>query len=136
MHSRKTDSPWIISIAILTLAPFFVGFRTAGVRALPGSSAGSPPETAYYLDSANGSDDGRGTTSSAAWKTLAKVNATTFHAGDRILFKSGGAWTGQLWPKGSGTAERSIIIGKYGGETPPVINGAGLAADAVLLKNQ
>jgi len=136
VHSRKTDSPWIISMAILALAPFFVGFRMAGVLALPGSSAGSPPETTYYLDSANGSDDGRGTTSSAAWKTLAKVNATTFHAGDRILFKSGGAWTGQLWPKGSGTAERSIIIGKYGGETTPVINGAGLAEDAVLLKNQ
>ena len=58
VHSRKTDSPWIISIAILSLAlaPFFVGFRMAGVLALPASSAGSPPETTYYLDSANGSE--------------------------------------------------------------------------------
>jgi hypothetical protein len=90
----------------------------------------------YYVDSVSGRDSNPGTSPAAAWKTLAKVNATTFHPGDRILFQSGGVWTGQLWPKGSGTAEHPIVIDKYGGDVLPLINGAGLAEDAVLLKNQ
>jgi hypothetical protein len=99
------------------------------------------PETAkrsttYYVDSRNG-DDGRvGTTPEAAWKTLAKVNATTFHPGDRILLKSSSVWQGQLWPKGSGAEGRPITIGMYGGGVKPVINGDGFFEDAVLLKNQ
>lgn len=90
----------------------------------------------YFVDSAIGDDHATGKSATEAWKTLAKVNSTVFHPGDRILFKSGSSWTGQLWPKGSGTAEHPIIIDKYGGDALPVINGAGLAEDAVLLKNQ
>ena len=95
-----------------------------------------PMGTPYYLDSLSGRDDNSGVSASAPWKSLSKVNSTTFHPGDRILFKSAGVWTGQLWPKGSGTLEHPIMIDKYGGDTLPVINGAGLAEDAVLLKNQ
>ena len=91
--------------------------------------------TTYYVDSSAGDDSGAGSERSP-WKTLEKVNATTFKPGDRILFKSGDAWTGQLWPKGSGTAGHPIAIDKYGDGPKPVINGAGLAEDAVLLKNQ
>lgn len=90
----------------------------------------------YYVDSRSGDDASSGSSPSSAWKTLAKVNGTTFQSGDRIFFRSGSSWTGQLWPKGSGTAEHPIIIDKYGGEILPVINGAGLAEDALLLKNQ
>jgi len=64
------------------------------------------------------------------------VNGTTFHPGDRIFLKSGSVWTGQLWPKGSGTEREPIVIDKYGNGPLPVINGAGLAEDSVLLKNQ
>ncbi|HYM76858.1 MAG TPA: right-handed parallel beta-helix repeat-containing protein [Candidatus Dormibacteraeota bacterium] len=92
--------------------------------------------TTYYVDSNSGNDGSAGTSSTSPWKTIAKVNAITFHPGDRILFKSGDSWTGQLWPKGSGTAELPITIDKYGGDALPIINGAGLAEDAVLLKNQ
>lgn len=84
----------------------------------------------------NGRDENSGSTPSRAWRTLAKVNSTTFHPGDHIFFKSSSVWTGQLWPKGSGTAEHPIVIDKYGGEAKPIINGSGLAEDAVLLKNQ
>jgi hypothetical protein len=92
--------------------------------------------TVYYVDSLTGDDTGPGRSSDRPWKTLAKVNGTDFLPGDRILFKSGSVWTGQLWPKGSGSAERPIVIDKYAGDAKPVINGAGLAEDAVLLKNQ
>jgi len=91
--------------------------------------------TSYYVDSA-ASDENSGLSASTAWRTLAKINSTLFRPGDRILFKSGGVWIGQLSPKGSGTAKHPITIDKYGGDTPPIINGSGLAEDAVLLKNQ
>lgn len=93
-------------------------------------------DSSYYLDSVSGSDTNPGTSPGHAWKTLSKVNATIFHPGDQVLFKSGSVWTGQLWPKGSGTAEHPIIVDKYGGDARPIINCAGLAEDAVLLKNQ
>lgn len=91
---------------------------------------------AYYVDSLAGSDENLGTSVDAPWKTLAKVNRTNFRPGDAVLFKSGSKWTGQLSPKGSGTADQPIIVDKYGGEAKPVIDGAGRAEAAVLLRNQ
>src|SRR5579864_1210379 len=90
----------------------------------------------YYLDPVEGKDTNPGDDVHKPWQSLSKLNSTTFHPGDRILLKSGAVWTGQLWPKGSGSPEYPIIIDKYGGDALPVINGAGLAEDAVLLKNQ
>jgi len=100
-------------------------------------SAHAPSASAtYYVDSISGIDTNTGLQPTGSWKSLAKINASTFQPGDRILFKSGGTWTGQLWPKGSGTSEHPITVDKFGGDAPPVIKGAGLAEDAVLLKNQ
>jgi hypothetical protein len=90
----------------------------------------------YYLDSANGNDANSGSSPRTAWKSLEKVNATRFHPGDRILLRSGSVWRGQLWPKGSGMEGHPIHVDMYGGGVKPVINGDGLAEDAVLLKNQ
>ena len=90
----------------------------------------------YYVDSQNGSDATTGDSASRAWRSLGRVNATTFHPGDRILLKSGSTWTGQLWPKGSGTAGHPITIDKYGGGGLPLIDGAGRTENTVLLKNQ
>lgn len=101
-----------------------------------GLGSGDITAVNYYVDAAHGDDSAPGTAPAAAWRSLAKVNATTFAPGDRILFKSAGTWTGQLWPKGSGREGLPIVIDKYGGETKPVINANGEAEDAVLLKNQ
>jgi len=90
----------------------------------------------YYVDSQTGRDSNSGTSSAVPWKSLDKVNRTAFRAGDVILFKSGSAWTGQLWAKGSGTQRQPIVIDKYDGEAKPIIRGAGQVEDAVLLKNQ
>jgi hypothetical protein len=96
----------------------------------------SGSSSVYYVDSANGNDASLGTAPAAAWKTLAKVNATTFRGGAHILLQSGASFTGQLWPKGSGTEQQPIVIDKYGGDAKPIINAAGESEDAVLLKNQ
>jgi hypothetical protein len=92
--------------------------------------------TSYYVDSVSGDDANPGTSPANAWKSFQKLNATTFLPGDRILLKSGSAWSGQLWPKGSGREGAPIVIDMYGDGVLPVINGEGLAEDAVLLKNQ
>ena len=87
----------------------YTGVLILGV--LPGTAAShiaaaqtEAPGTSYYLDSARGNDSSPGTSPKAAWKSLSKVNATTFKPGDRILLKSGSAWNGQIGPD-----EREIL---------------------------
>jgi hypothetical protein len=89
-----------------------------------------------YVDSVGGSDGASGLTPGTAWRTLAKVNATTFAPGDSILFKAGYAWSGQLWPKGSGAEGAPITVASYGVGAKPLINGNGAAQEALLLYNQ
>lgn len=89
----------------------------------------------YYVDGTAGGDANAGTSPAAAWRTLAKVNATVFQPGDRILLRSGGSWTGTLHPQGSGSEGRSIVIDRYAEGAPPAIHGNGAEA-ALLLDNQ
>ena len=56
---------------------------SAALTIQPAAAAGS---TTYYIDATAGSDTNAGTSPGAAWQTLAKVDATTFNPGDRILF--------------------------------------------------
>ncbi len=93
--------------------------------------------TTYYVDSVAGNDNNNGTSTSTPWKTLTKVNGTTFQPGDEILFKSGSSWNGQLYPKGSGSSSGGVItIDKYGTGNKPIINGQGLVDSVVYLYNQ
>jgi hypothetical protein len=93
--------------------------------------------TTFYVDSAAGSDSNDGTTSSSAWKSLNKVNAQTFQAGDHILLKAGSVWTGQqLIPKGSGAAGDPIYIDMYDSGNKPLIAEGGANHSAVYFLNQ
>ena len=78
----------------------------------------------YYI-SATGNDANSGLTSTSAWKTIAKVNAsfTSILAGDSILFKSGDTFYGALVINKSGTSSLPIVIGSYGTGAKPVISG-------------
>lgn len=91
--------------------------------------------TVYYIDSVDGDDTNPGTSPSLAWKSLNKVNATTFKPGDSILFKAGGVWKGTLHPKGSGVEGQPIKIDRYGDGPKPLIAGDGADA-AVYFYNQ
>lgn len=97
------------------------------------SSIISALATSYYVDAAWGSDVNSGRGKTAAWQTLAKVNSVVFQPGDKIFFRSGGLWEGQLRPQGSGTASNPIIIGRYGKGPLPVISGNGVVASGVIL---
>lgn len=110
-----------------------------------GSMSPSPsdvtPSTTYYVNSRSGSDSASGTTPQTAWRSLARVDATQFQPGDRILFARGGTWYGQLHPLGSGAAGQPIVIAAYGAGPMPLINGGSLPSGptsgaAVLLQNQ
>ncbi len=93
------------------------------------------PAATYYVDSAAGSDSNAGTSHSTPWKTLEKVNAASFQAGDRILLKSGSVWHGQLAPPSSGAEGLPIVIDRYDTGPKPRIEGAGMVEDAVRLYN-
>ena len=110
----------------------FSGLSTTGRMKL--SAKG--PQTIYYVDSQRGEDSNPGTTPDKPWKSLDKINSTTFQAGDSILLKADSVWVGQLWPKGSGKDGQPIHVGKYGKGATPQIKGNGQVEDAVLLKNQ
>jgi len=100
-----------------------------------------PAQYSYYVDTA-GIDEAYGLTNEEAWKSLEKLNAKTFQAGDSILFKRGGIWTGSLRPGGSGSENKRIVIGSYGDGPAPVINAEGmkepddLMSASILLYNQ
>ena len=93
----------------------------------------------YYVDSERGDDSHAGTSQTAAWKSLGRVNTNVFQPGDQLLFKAGSRFTGQLQPQGSGTIMDGklvpIIIGKYSNGPLPRIDGEGKFPDALLLRN-
>lgn len=91
----------------------------------------------YYVDSTRGADANSGHEADQAWRSLDKVNETTFAPGDRILFAAGSRWEGQLHPKGSGAAGRPIVVDRFGAGPLPVIDGAGSVGRGVVhLHNQ
>ena len=115
--------------------------RAAALRTVPIGlvillmSAGAAFGETYHVDCAAGSDAAGGTGTSAAWKTVAKVSASTFAPGDAVLFRRGTRCPGMLWPTGSGNADRPIRIGSYGEGALPVIDG-GAEPAALKLFNQ
>jgi hypothetical protein len=100
--------------------------------------AGTVPSNSgrvFYVDNVSGNDDNVGTSRGKAWASLGKVNSVTFKPGDRICFKAGTVYTGQLKPKGSGKKGKPIIIDMYGVGSKPRIDGKGAYLDTVLLEN-
>ncbi|MDH6129142.1 right-handed parallel beta-helix repeat-containing protein [Kitasatospora sp. GP82] len=88
----------------------------------------------YYVDCSAGNDAAAGTSSGAAWRTLARVDQATFQPGDSVLLRSGTTCTGVLSPHGSGTASQPIVVNSYGGTARAAIDGGGARA-AVFLEN-
>ena len=74
----------------------------------------------YYIEN-SGNDNADGKTEATAWKTLNKVNASTFSPGDKILFKKGNSWYGRLKITNSGSSGAPITFGAYGSGDKPII---------------
>lgn len=84
----------------------------------------------YYVDQTGGDDSKDGLAQSISggagpWKTIAKVNSSSFSGDDQILFKRGEVWREQLTVPSSGTSGHPIIFGKYGSSgADPIISGS------------
>jgi hypothetical protein len=89
-------------------------------------NAATPAAGTTFVDATAGRDTNDGATPATAWQTLTKVNATTFQAGNALCFKAGGAWTGALAPKGSGSSAAPVVVDMFGsGSKPRIAAGTG-----------
>jgi copper-binding protein NosD len=123
----RANVPWLLAAVLLAAAPQ-TGLASPDHRLLTG--------TTYYVDASRGDDTTSGLDEAHPWRSLGKINQKTFGAGDRILLRAGSRWSGQLWPKGSGTSGAPATVDRYGDGADPRIDGGGLVADAVRLANQ
>ena len=92
-----------VLLSIIIVASFFTVYSHALVG------------TTYYVDYENGNDENNGISPDCAFKTISgfsKVNG--FTAGDKILFKNGGAYECAATLTCSGTKEAPIVISSYG----------------------
>lgn len=83
------------------------------------------PATSFYLSSA-GSDAAAGTSPATAWKTITHLNSQIagFSPGDKILFRRGDVFEGQIDVPVSGTLAARIVFDAYGAGADPIISGA------------
>lgn len=88
----------------------------------------TPSVRIYYVDASGGSDSNEGKSPTAAWQTIAKVNAAALQPGDQVLFKRGQTFPGRLYPIISGALERPILYGAYGSGVRPIIDGSANSA--------
>jgi parallel beta-helix repeat protein len=80
----------------------------------------------YYVDCNAPDDRAPGTSPANAWKTIDKVNRSTFSPDDSVLFNRGCTWREQLVVPSSGSAGHPITFGAYGSGANPTINGSTL----------
>jgi hypothetical protein len=88
------------------------------------------PGITYFVSSA-GNDANHGMSPDAPWQTIAKVNATDFNPGDRILFRGGDIFTGTitLTAQDSGSAGFPVVVSSYGRGRAKISSGAGNGVD-------
>jgi len=78
----------------------------------------------YYVDAINGSDANVGTSEALAWKTISKVNKSSFNPGERILLKRGLVWRERLNIPSGGQAGNPIVFDAYGSGMKPKLLGS------------
>jgi len=83
----------------------------------------------FHVDAERGNDAQDGLKPETAWRSLAKVNLAPLAPGDRLLFRRGHTWRGQLIPQ-SGDAGGVITYGAFGDGPKPVLLGSAAAGRA------
>jgi hypothetical protein len=93
----------------------------------------------YYVDGSAGDDARDGLSPANAWRSLDKVNAHTFEAGDNILLRADTRYEGHLQPKGSGRLDGGrivpIVLDMYGDGPMPRLDAGGKSPEALLLRD-
>ncbi|MBF0260287.1 MAG: hypothetical protein HQL97_00445 [Magnetococcales bacterium] len=86
--------------------------------------------TSYYVNATTGNDSSAGTSIGEAWQTIAKVNASSFSAGDTIYFARGETWREGLVAPSSGSSSGYVTFDAYGSGALPIISGADIKANS------
>ena len=89
----------------------------------------------YYFDAAGGNDKNNGQSPSSAFRSFHALAGLHIQPGDSILLKSGTVFTDPLFFSGRGTAQKPIVIGKYGGRGRPYLKGDASHLEMVHLYN-
>ena len=89
----------------------------------------------YFVNATSGNDSNDGLAENSAWKSLEKVNTTSFNPGDSILFKAGETWSGQLEITTHGAIGHPVVFSRYGDGDDPRIDGNGEKDWTLLLLN-
>lgn len=81
-----------------------------------GADGAQAATATYYVDAANGNDSNEGTSPDTAWSTIGRANALDLGPGDRLLFRGGQTFVGNLriGADDAGAAEDPVEIGSYG----------------------
>jgi hypothetical protein len=111
-----------ILMAILNLA----GLGRMLAWMVAATVAGAQAHT-FFVDVAHGGDAQDGLKPNTAWRSLARVNRASLAPGDRVLFRRGQTWRGQLVPH-SGNASGVMTYAAFGEGEKPVLLGS-VAAD-------
>ena len=91
-----------------------------------GAAEGGGAPRVFHVDAAKGDDAKDGLAPGSAWRSLGRVNGAALRPGDKVLFRRGGAWRGQLVPV-SGDASGVVTYGAYGeGEKPLLLGSAAM----------
>ena len=94
---------------------------------LVAATAGDAQARWFHVDAARGDDCQDGLKPETAWRSLARVNRAVLAPGDRVLFRRGQAWRGQLVPH-NGNVGGVITYGAFGEGEKPIFLGS-VAAD-------
>jgi hypothetical protein len=80
-----------------------------------------------YFVKAQGDDAQNGLSSITAWKSISKVNASTFSAGDSVLFEAGSSFKGNIYisPASYGTLTKPLVFGSFGKGKATILAGDG-----------
>ncbi len=127
----------------------FPSLALVGVGANAAGSVGPKNQTqaqpvaggrSLFVDAESGDDNHDGLSESRAWQTLEKVNQAELRPGDRVLFRAGQRWTGQLKPQGEGGLVEGdtivpLVFDRYGEGPSPRIDAQGQFQYAVHIQN-
>ena len=82
---------------------------------------GNNKATTYYVDNQGGNDGNSGTSPSAAWNSISKINSFGFNFGDIVSFRCGERFSGTTI-----TGKNNITINSYSTGARPVFDGGGV----------
>lgn len=133
---RSACLAWGTSMAVgMMLIIAGTGARASGIQVRTPGPAARLSRT-YYINASTGRNTNSGTGRNDPWRTLARVNKQIFKPGDRVLFRAGDMWYGQLNLRGQGTAGMPIRVDSYGSGPLPKINMGQATGAAVSIINE